>query len=175
VSNALVSQSAPLVLGSTTLYNYVQNVPRTRARGVELVIEQDDVLFDGLSLSGSVTYADGRTLVDPILPTAVGKRTPQLPPWRATAAATYRPDDAWTITLAARYSDRAFGTIDNSDIVANTFQGFASYLVVDTRVQYRIDEHWSASAGVDNLNNDRYFLFHPFPQRTYLLELRYAD
>ena len=37
IANALLSQSAPLVAGSTTLYSYVQNVDRTRAQGVELV------------------------------------------------------------------------------------------------------------------------------------------
>ena len=31
VQNALISQSAPLVAGSTTLYSFVQNIDRTRA------------------------------------------------------------------------------------------------------------------------------------------------
>jgi iron complex outermembrane recepter protein len=29
-----------------------------------------------------------------------------------------------------------------------------------------VNRHWSASLGVDNLLNRKYFLFHPFPQRT---------
>lgn len=28
--------------------------------------------------------------------------------------------------------------------------------------------------GVDNLNDKKYFLFHPFPQRTFLMEISYA-
>src|SRR6185312_13425009 len=32
ISDALLSQSAPLIAGSTTLYKYVQNVDRTRVR-----------------------------------------------------------------------------------------------------------------------------------------------
>jgi len=46
---------------------------------------------------------------------------------------------------------------------------------MDTRVQYRIDGNWSVAAGVDNLNNDKYFLFHPFPQRTAILEIHYTQ
>jgi iron complex outermembrane receptor protein len=80
----------------------------------------------------------------------------------------------WALTLAARYADRSFGTIDNSDIVSDTYQGFGGYLVLDARAHYTFDTHWSAAFGIDNLNDRKYFIFHPFPQRTFLLELKYA-
>jgi iron complex outermembrane receptor protein len=47
--------------------------------------------------------------------------------------------------------------------------------VADARVRYRLNETWNFSAGVDNLNNDKYFLFHPFPQRTFVMEVHYAQ
>ena len=47
--------------------------------------------------------------------------------------------------------------------------------MVDVRAHYRVDENWSASAGIDNLGNDKYFLFHPFPQRTLVMEIHYAQ
>ena len=175
IGNALLSQSAPLVAGSSTLYSYVQNVDRVRVRGFELVADRYDVVIPGLELVGSLTYSDGRTTKDAAFPAAVGKFIPQLPKWRASAAATYRPDDDWSFTLGARYSDRSFGTIDNSDPYSHTYQGFDGYFVVDARAQYRLDKNWTLSAGVDNLNNDKYFLFHPFPQRTVLMEIRYAQ
>ena len=175
VGKALLSQSAPLVAGSTTLFSYVQNVDRVQVRGFELVADQYDVIVPGLELSGSITYTDGRTVADTAFAAAVNKYLPQLPKWRANAAATYRPDDDWSFTLGARYSDRSFGTIDNSDPYSHTYQGFDGYFVVDARAQYRLDQNWTLSAGVDNLNNDKYFLFHPFPQRTFLMEIHYAQ
>ncbi|MEJ0042535.1 MAG: TonB-dependent receptor [Rhizomicrobium sp.] len=175
IADALLSQSAPLLPGSTALFSFVQNVPRTRVRGAELAFEQANVLIPGLEVTGSVTYADGRIVKDPVFPNAVGKVIPQLPRWRGAAVATYRPDDRLAVTLAARYSDRAFGTIDNSDPVSHTFQGFDGYLVFDTRVQYRVDGNWVASFGIDNINNDKYFLYHPFPQRTFVMEIHYAQ
>jgi iron complex outermembrane receptor protein len=45
--------------------------------------------------------------------------------------------------------------------------------VVDARIRYRIDRQWSASFGIDNLNNNRYWAFHPYPQRTYVAELKF--
>ena len=175
VANALLSQPTPLVAGSTALFNYVQNVDRVQVRGFELVADQSDIVIPGLELMGSITYADGRTVADVALAAAVDKLVPQLPKWRANVVATYRPDDDWSFTLGARYSDRSFGTIDNSDPVSQTYQGFASYLVVDARVQYRLNPNWTLSAGVDNLDNDKYFLFHPFPQRTFLMEIHHAQ
>lgn len=175
ITDALISQSAPLVTGSTTLFSYVQNVDRVRTRGFELVASQRDVVFDGLELQGSITYADGRVVENPVLPVSVNKFLPQIPKWRANALATYRPDEKWSFTLGARYSDRSFGTIDNTDIYSQTYQGFAGFFVADARAQYRLDENWTFSAGIDNLNNHKYFLFHPFPQRTFLMEIHYAQ
>jgi iron complex outermembrane receptor protein len=165
---------APLLPGSTTLFSFVQNVDRTRVRGAELVADWNNVLFDGLELSGSLTFADGRIVKDTAFAKATNKFIPQLPKWRANIVATYRPGDRLAFTLAARASAHAFGTIDNSDTVSQTFQGFGAYFVVVARVQYRVDDHWTASIGVDNLNNDKYFLYHPFPQRTFLMEIHYA-
>jgi len=174
IEDALISQTAPLTPGSTTLVAFVQNVDKVRSRGLEAAAEAHDVLVKGVDLSGSVTWVDSETRKDPAFPPAVGKRTPQLPRLRWTAVATWRATDRLTLTTAARYASRPFGTLDNSDLVGHTYQGFEGYLVVDARATYRIDDHWSAAIGVDNLNNRDYFVFHPFPQRSALAELHYV-
>ncbi len=174
IGNALLSQSAPLLPGSPTLFSFVQNVDRTRARGIELVMDQYDVLVPGLELMGSLTAVDARTIRDSAFAAAVNKFLPQVPRFRANAAATYRLQD-WALTLGARYSDRSFGTIDNSDPVSQTYQGFGAYLVADARIRYTVNQNWNLSLGVDNLNNDKYFIFHPFPQRTFVMEVHYSQ
>jgi iron complex outermembrane recepter protein len=174
VANALISQTSTLGSG---VASYTQNIDKTRQRGVELAWQQEDVLLRGLALNGSITYVDARILANgsfvSTTTTSVGKRTPYVPQWRATLAATYRPDDQWAYTLAGRYSGRLYATVDNSDINTNTYQGFDGFLVIDTRVRYKMDRHWSMAVGIDNLTNQNYFLFHPFPQRTLFAELKY--
>jgi iron complex outermembrane receptor protein len=123
---------------------------------------------------GSLTAVDARIARDTAFPAAVDKFLPQLPKLRANAMATYRID-AWSFTLGARYSDRSYGTIDNSDPISQTYQGFGGYLVADARAKLRLDENWNIAFGVDNLNNDKYFIFHPFPQRTFVMEVHYAQ
>lgn len=174
VSDALIAQTSTL---GTVVSSYTQNIDKTRQRGVELVLQKDDVLIKGLELNGSLTYVDARILANSSFvsstTTSVGKRTPYVPEWRATLVATYRPDDQWTYTLAGRYSGRLYSSVDNSDVNTYTYQGFGSYTVFDARVRYKIDKHWSTAVGIDNLTNKDYFLFHPFPQRTLFAELKY--
>ena len=172
ISDALLSQSAPLVPGSSTLFTYVQNVDRVLPRGMELAFQQTDLLphFD---LSGSLTLIDPRIRANTAFPGAVGKRPPQLPTRKATLVATWRPDDGVALTAALRHASRSFGTIDNSDSIANTFQGFDGYTVVDMRASFRVARQWQVAFGVDNIGGAKYFIFHPFPQRSLFAELHW--
>jgi len=178
VSDALISQTS-IIPGYATPVSFTQNIGKTRQTGAELAGQLDNVVLKGLSFSGNVTYVDATILSDGNFisstgTTAVGKRVPYVPTWRATLAATYRPDARWAFTLAARYSARVYATVDNSDINPATYGGFQDFFVMDARVHCRLDKHWSGALGVDNLNNRKYFLYHPFPQRTFYAELKYA-
>ena len=170
--NTLLSQTALLPSGLSA--SFVQNVDRTHATGVELVANRRDVLIRGLELSGWVTYVDAKIDRDAAFPAAVGKDLPQLPHWRGALVATYAATSKLTLTLAARYSDRSFASIDNTDHYANTYQGFGGYFVMDARVRYQLTPHLAAGLGVNNLNDRDYFVFHPFPQRTVIADLKYT-
>jgi iron complex outermembrane receptor protein len=173
VHDAIISQFLPLVQGSSTLFSYLSNVDHVRARGVELALGENDMLVRGLELTGSATYVNARTLAlagraSPTAPagSAVGKFLPNIPKWRASFTGTYRPNQKFSASLGGRYSDKMYTTLDNADVRFNTYQGFDGWFVMDGRVSYRVTRNWSASLGVDNLLDRKYFLFHPFPQRT---------
>jgi iron complex outermembrane receptor protein len=150
----------------------VQNVDQTRARGVEIAVDRRDVL-SGLDLSGSVTYADAITSRNSIFPASVGKLLPSVPRWKANAVITWRPVQRVALTAAARYSSRNFATLDNIDVFPDTYQGFDKYFVIDLRGTVRVNRQLEFALGVDNANNDRYFLFHPFPQRSVTASLQW--
>jgi iron complex outermembrane receptor protein len=171
ITNALISQSGalPPALG---VFTYVQNVDRTRARGAELAIDRRDVVRD-LDLSASVTYADAITSANATFPAAVGKLLPSVPHWKANAVVTWHPTDRIALTTAARYASRNYANLDNSDTVGNTYQGFYKYFVVDARATFKVTERFDFAVGVDNLGNDRYFLFHPFPQRSFTAQVNW--
>jgi iron complex outermembrane receptor protein len=76
-------------------------------------------------------------------------------------------------SLGARYAGRQYGQLNNSDINGYAYTGNSKLFVVDVRVLYRIDPQWSVAGGIDNLNNYRYWNYHPYPMRTYFGELKY--
>ena len=179
VHDAIISQFNPLVAGSSQLYSYLSNVDHVRAQGVEVAVQESDALIRGLDFSGSVTYLDARTLAlsgrasATASPTAaIGQRLPNIPDVRASFVATYHLDHRWSVTLAGRYSAMMWTTLDNTDVHPNTYQGFTSWFVADARVNARLGRNWSAGVGVDNLLDRKYFLFHPFPQRTVVADVK---
>ena len=173
VHDAIISQFLPLVPNSTTLYSYISNVDHVRARGVEASFSASDVLVRRLSVSANATYLDARTLAlsgrasaTAAAGSAIGKFLPNIPRWRAAFVGTYQPVTTLSLSLAGRYSGKLYTTLDNADVHPNTYQGFGEWFVMDARANYRVNTRWSLAAGVDNLLNRKYFLFHPFPQRT---------
>ena len=173
---ALISQTSTLPSAAVPV-TYVMNVGKLRNRGVELVAQKDNVLIQGLDLSGSVTFVDSNILsndsfVSTTGTTSEGKHAPYVPRWRATVVATYRPDEAWSFTLAGRYSGKQYSTLDNTDNTSHVFGAFDSFRVFDLRAHYQINDHLAASLGVDNFTNEKYYLYHPFPQRTYVADLK---
>ncbi|MGJ7493489.1 TonB-dependent receptor [Variovorax sp. RT4R15] len=165
--DALYSQTA--ANGITT----IQNVDAIQTKGLELAANVYDAGIKGLELGGSLTLADSKIVANSGFPASVGAQQPRVPRVRGALLATYRPDANWAFTFGARYSGKQFGTLDNSDPNGFTYTGFSKYFVTDIRVRYRIDKQWSAAVGIDNLNNYRYWAFHPYPQRTFVAELKF--
>jgi iron complex outermembrane receptor protein len=181
VNNAIISQTN-FVAGSTTNVTTFSNIGAIRMQGVELAADKDNVGIQGLEVFGSVTYVDSRILSDSTfvsnitnLPTnVVGNRVPYVPDWRAKLGTTYRPNDKWAFTVAARYSGKQYSTLDNSDTVSHVYGAFDDYFVVDMKLHYNATQNFAFDFGIDNIFNEQYFLFHPFPGRTYVLAGKYT-
>lgn len=169
-ADALYAQTNVLVTPNVT---NVQNVERIETRGLELACNATDVALPGLDLQSSVTWTDSEITRNDKFPASVGKRQPRIPRWRATGVASWRAGDRLAFTMAARYSGRQYSTLDNSDPNGFAYQGASRYFTVDARVTWKPARHWTLAAGVDNLNNYRYWNFHPYAQRTWVLEARY--
>ena len=168
--DALYSQ---LLSGSTTT-SRVQNVGEVRTDGIELAYTSSGVFVRRLDLQGSLTYADSRIVSNPVLPASEGKYQPRVPVWRVTALASYRFDDKQSGSLGVRYSGRQYSRLDNTDVNGNAYTGASPYLVLDARYRYRLAPKTVASLGVDNLTNRTYWNFHPYPQRTWVADLKHS-
>jgi len=168
--DALYSQVNTLVTPNVT---NIQNVDEIHTTGLELAYQASDVYTRGLGLAASLTYANSEITRNDKFPASVGKWQPRVPAWRANFVISYRPDEKLSTTLGLRYSGKQYGSLDNSDSNAFTYQGFSSFVVADVRVRYQLARQWAASIGIDNLNNKKYWAFHPYTQRTVVGELKF--
>jgi iron complex outermembrane recepter protein len=167
--NALYSQLVP---GSTTVSN-IQNVDRIRTQGIELAASSQDLFVKGFDLSGSVTFADSIITANNRFPASVGKWQPRVPRWRANLLATWRATDALTGTLGVRHGGKQFNSLDNSDPNGARYQGASEFTVADVRVRWKATRQWSAAFGIDNVTDELYWNFHPYPGRTFVVELKF--
>jgi iron complex outermembrane receptor protein len=174
VTDSLYSQT---IAGSTPATTSVQNVDAINTKGIELAYQGVDVIQKGLDFSGSITYADSRILANSSYVATpgdtIGKYQPRVPVWRATALVNYRFDEQLSASLGVRYSGDQYSTLNNSDVNGFAYTAASRYLIVDVRTRYRIDKHLVAAFGIDNLGNEEYWNFHPYPKRTYVAELKY--
>ncbi|MBV8036346.1 TonB-dependent receptor [Roseateles sp.] len=155
----------------------VQNIARIGTTGLEATLGATDWLLKGLDLSTSVTYTDSKIKANAgfvaVPGDTVGRWQPNIPRWRATALASWRLDEHWSASLAARYSGRQYRTLNNADVNGFAYMGVSKYATADVRLLWKIDRQWSAAFGIDNLNNYKYWNFHNYPQRSYMAELKF--
>lgn len=155
----------------------VQNVGRIQTQGLELAFNGENVVTTGLDLTASITYTDSTIQENSgfvvVAGDTLGKRQPNIPTWRATALASYKWDTHWSTSLGLRYSGPQFRTLNNADVNGYTYQGVSEFFTADVRVRYKQGGNWSASLGIDNLNNYPYWNFHPYTQRSYVAEVKF--
>ncbi|MEH6458354.1 TonB-dependent receptor [Chitinimonas sp. JJ19] len=170
--DALYSQTDVTVTPNVT---NIQNVDAIRTTGLEMALQLQDVGLHGLDISSSLTYAHSIITRNARFPASVGRWQPRVPQWRANLLASYHLSAALSTSLGLRYSGKQYGTLDNADPNGDTYTGVSRFLVADIRARYRFNKQWTAAVGVDNLNNTRYWAFHPYTQRTVFAELRFDN
>jgi len=169
IADSLYSQTDITVTPTVTS---VQNIDRMRSRGLEGEITLTDLWLDGLDVQASVAFNHARTLDDSQYPLANGKVFPRIPKIRASVFADYRFAPQWDASLGIRHSGRQYGTLDNSDHI-DSYGAVSRFTVADARLRWSFAPGWTAALGVDNLTNERYWVYHPYAGRTWFGELRW--
>jgi iron complex outermembrane receptor protein len=169
IADALYTQTDITVTPTVT---NVQNIDLTRLRGIEGELQLTDVWTAGLDLTASLALNDAKTLRDRRYPLAEDRWFPRIPRLRASLFADYRFAEGWDASLGIRRSGRQYGTLDNSDFV-DTYGAVSAFTVADARLRWRFAPRWTASLGVDNLTNARYWVYHPYAGRTWVGEVRW--
>lgn len=178
--DALVSQSDTTTLPGFSISS-VQNVDKVRTYGFETALQTSDMLINGLDLSGSVAYIHTRIVKDVANPILEDTQLPLIPVWRATLLGTYHASNELSYSLGYRFSGRQHSGLLNTttnqypDPNPNTYGGRSSFNVFDAKVLYKFAKQWSASVGIDNITNEKYYTLYPYSQRTFFAGIKFDN
>ena len=175
---ALVSQTDITTLPGFSISS-VQNVDKVRTYGIETALQTSDMWIRGLDLSGSLAYIHSRITQNIANPGLVGTELPLIQVWRASMLATYHVSAELSGSLGYRYSGRQHSGLLNTttmqypDPNPNVYGGRSSFGVFDAKLLYKFARQWSASVGIDNIGDVKYFTLYPYQQRTYFASLKF--
>jgi iron complex outermembrane receptor protein len=150
------------------------NIDRVRQTGVELILETYDWLAQGLDVDFNVAYIDDKILKNHLLPVSEGNQFPRIPYWRINSQSRYQFAQAWRLSGGFRYNSRPNNNLEATQR-GDTFGYASEQFIADTRLSWQVNDSTELSFGIDNINNDRAWAFHPFNQRTYLLEMKWKN
>lgn len=146
-----------------------KNIDVTRQYGLELIAEARDVLAPGLNFDANLAWIDSVTVRNDSAPAAEGVQFPRIPRWRVNANLRYRVAEPVLVSIGMRYASRP-----NTDLLGeqrgDTFGYTSELFALDAKVNWDVTDQLRVSAGVDNITNNRAWVYHPYPQRSFLLE-----
>jgi len=146
-----------------------KNIDRTRQIGVELIAEMHNWPIEGMDIDANGAWIDAITVRNGGDPDSEGVQFPRIPRWRLNASLRYRMTDRTDLSFGARYASRPNTDIDGRQR-GDTYGYTSELLQLDARINHSLRRGIRVSAGVNNITNDKAWVFHPYPQRTFVVE-----
>ena len=168
--NDIVSQTDITVVPNVTNFS---NVGKVQYNGVESAIGLRDVLVDGFDIDANATFTTNEILANAKNPNYIGRDVLQMPRWKAKFVGTYHVSKDIVLSAGFRYKSASHGQLDNNDWNTETFAAYGRNIQLDLRGSWKFAPNWTASAGINNVNNYRNYLYAPYPPRTFFAEMRY--
>jgi len=168
------------IMNTTQFVNGIEvstllGIDKTRTYGTQFSYKQASVLDLPMDLGFNATWLDKVIKENDNRQELVGKRWVRTSRWKVNADATYHVTPRLDANLSINYRGPQFANEDNSDNVTGVYGSSDEYLLVNLKTQYKIplkDERMlKLSVGIDNVLNEDYYDYHPYPQRTFFTSI----
>lgn len=159
--------------GALVQNTLVTNIGKVRSWGADLVVSAEHLLVKGLALDANLSWIDATITDNPLNRALVGNRFPRIPTWRVNASLRYAPDPAWDFAINLRHQSTPDRNLENNATSkCGTFFCVTRFSFVDLRARHRMGAV-ELSAGVDNLFDEKAFVYHPYPGRSFIIGLKW--
>jgi len=178
VDDALFAQTliVPAAGNPDTLVSQslITNIGEVETWGVDLIVAAQDIVVPGLSFDGNLSWIDARITSNPLTPALEGNRFPRVPEWRANASLRYQASPRLDLAAHWRHQSTPERDIQNSaSSRCDTYYCVSPFGFVDLKARLDLGR-LELDLGVDNLLDERAFVFHPYPGRTFVVGLTWS-
>ncbi len=172
VNDAIEAQASTLP-GGVSVRTFIP-IDQVDTRGAEFMVNANGLWFDNLDLRFNSTYTHNEILENVADPSIVGNVYPRMPRWRGNLLATWHLQDNWNAGVNYQYASNSYGRNDNLDREKGVFGAQDGYARLGLKTEYRFENGVSVGVGVDNMDNSIDYVAHPWPGRTWYLNLSWA-
>ena len=159
------------ITDNTTTSTFV-NIDKVRTFGAEFAMKRREFLISNHDFDFNISYTNSEIRRHDSNSTVAGNRLPRIPEWRAKFQSLFHLTNKWDAMVAGRWQDKAFGRIQNDDILEGD-GGQDEYFFMDLKTTYR-HKYLNASLGINNITNEAANTGpHLFPNRTYSIDLKW--
>ena len=152
-----------------TVVTSFKNVDLVRQYGVEWIAESRDFPIAGLDWNVAISWMDATTKVNRANPETQGNRFPRIPEWRSSGSVRKQISPVLKASLGWRHASTPTSDLFGREGSIYGFQ--TAYVFVDARLSWDLNEAVRLNFGIDNINNDRAYVSHPMPQRTFVFDV----
>lgn len=164
------SAADPNVIVSRSL---ITNIGEVETWGLDFIVAAESLLVEGLDLDANVSWIDAKITGNPLNSALVGNRFPRVPEWRANASLRYSVSPMLDLAANVRHQSTPERNIENTaNSRCDTFYCVSTFTFVDLKGTAHLGD-LDLSLGVDNALDEKAFVFHPYPGRTFVLGLKW--
>ena len=146
-------------------------VDEVTTSGIEFVYNTSSLFGSKLNSRINIVYTDAEITENRLNEDIVGKQFPRLPYWRSNLILGYPIlENIVDISTSLRYASNSFGTLDNTDTASNVFGAHDSFLFWGAKTNWKVNNNFDLSFGIDNITDEEVYVHHPWPARTMYLE-----
>ncbi|MCF6354412.1 MAG: TonB-dependent receptor [Candidatus Polarisedimenticolaceae bacterium] len=154
---------------STTVSSFLP-IDEVTTTGLEFMLQQSRVFNTNLDVRFNVAYTDSEVTQHDADPSMEGNNMPRMPDWRSNLLLSYHINAMWDSSVGVRYASNSYGRLDNTDDEEQVFGAQDSYTFVDLKVNFRPTKESRIGFGVDNVTDEKAFVYHPWAQRSFYME-----
>ncbi len=171
ISDVIESQTTTLDNG-ISLRTFLP-VDEIETSGIEFIANAADMFVPNLDVRFNVVYTDSEIMKNNPNPSIEANVCPRMPDWRGNLLANYRLSNNWDIGVNLQYASDSFGRTDNTDNENNVYSALDRYTRFGLKSTYRLDNGLALGVGVDNLTDEVAYVAHPWPGRTFYVNMAY--